>query len=116
MRFFINKPLNLRNSSRTAVTGGACCFINVHKFHLIIRVDSNSTRKYILKALANIQKAKPYSEIERSQMGDDLFKSNTSSEKVNRDRLIATLSQIALDKYFKEHPDDSIENYINEAD
>ena len=76
-------------------------------------MDSNSTRKYILKALANIQKAKPYSEIERSQMGDDLFNSN---KKVNRDRLIATLSQIALDKYFKEHPDDSIENYINEAD
>ena len=45
-------------------------------------------------------------------MGDDLFKSNTSSEKVNRDRLIATLSQIALDNYFKEHPDDSIETIL----
>ena len=76
---------------------------------------SDSIRKFILNAIADIKKAEPYSLEERNQLDGGIFSISDDAVPFDRDRWLATLSQSALDKYFSKHPEDSIENYINET-
>ncbi len=71
----------------------------------------NFTRKQILKAIERAQSAEPYSPEIWNNLTSDIF---DSKNQLDQKRVTATMAKITLDKYFKSHPEDSIENYIED--
>lgn len=72
-------------------------------------MESNSTRKFILKAIERAKSAEPYPPEIWNNRSSDIF---DDKNKLDQKRVTATMAKITLDKYFKSHPEDSIENYI----
>lgn len=73
---------------------------------------SDSTRKYIMKAIERARAAEPYPREVLQSRHDDIF--CRTGEPLDERRVTATWARIALEKYFREHPEDSIENYTDE--
>ena len=83
----------------------------------------NSDSKYIKKAIERMQKAEPYSKSELesifNSMPDDIFSCLMGemddlpecTVEYDDDRFNATMAKHAVDKYFAEHPQESIEDY-----
>lgn len=76
-------------------------------------MESSSIRKYIIKAIERSKIAEPYSMDFFNSLPDDIFSVSDDNIQLDQHRVVATLAKIALDKYFKEHPEDTIENYID---
>lgn len=72
-------------------------------------MESNSTRKFILKTIERANSAEPYPPEILDNRPSDIFNNN---ESLDQKRVTATMAKITLEKYFKSHPEDSIENYI----
>ncbi len=75
-------------------------------------MESNSTRKYIKKVIERAKSAEPYPLEVLHNRHSDIF---AEEEALDQKRLTATIAQITLNKYFSQHPEDSIENYIDET-
>ena len=75
---------------------------------------SDSIRTFILKAIERSKIAEPYPDGFLEKQPDDMFPVAGDSGPLDQRRVTATMAKKVLDKYFAEHPDDSIENYINE--
>lgn len=73
-------------------------------------MESSSTQKYILKAIERSKIAEPYPLEIWNNRSSDIF--DNHSNQLDQKRVTATMAKITLDKYFKSHPEDSIENYI----
>lgn len=81
-------------------------------------MESNSISQKIKRMIKRSQSAEHYTKDElrvlnyHSDIADNLLKESKAIEK-DEQRINATLAQIALDRYFKQHPEDSIENYLD---
>lgn len=71
---------------------------------------SDSIRKYIKKAIERASVAEPYPPEIWENRYSDIF---NNGEIYDQKRVTATMAKITLDKYFMNHPDDSIENYLD---
>lgn len=78
---------------------------------------SNSNRERIKRGIKRMQKAEPYSKSEfeaiLNSMPDEIFSVCECTVEYDRDRFDATMAKHALDRYFAEHPEESIEDYIS---
>ncbi|MDE6088581.1 MAG: hypothetical protein K2G25_09370 [Oscillospiraceae bacterium] len=74
---------------------------------------SDSTQKIIRKAIERSKIAEPYSKDVWDNLPDEIFTISGNYEPLDQRRVTATLAKITLDKYFKQHPEDSIDNYMN---
>lgn len=76
---------------------------------------SDSTRKFIRKAIERAKSAEPYPIEFLNSLPDDISLVDGDEAQVDQRRVTATMAKITLDKYFAQHPEDSIENYIAET-
>ena len=74
---------------------------------------SDSTQKIIRKAIERSKIAEPYSKDVWDNLPDETFTISGNYEPLDQRRVTATLAKITLDKYFKQHPEDSIDNYMD---
>lgn len=81
-------------------------------------MESSFISQKIKKMIKRSKSAKHYTKDEmevlnyHSDIADNLLKKEKTIER-DEQRINATLAQIALDRYFKQHPEDSIENYFD---
>lgn len=76
---------------------------------------SSSIPKYIMKAIERSKLAEPYPDGFLEKYPDDIFPVGENIEPLDQKRVTATMAKITLDKYFKAHPEDSIDNYTSET-
>ena len=88
-------------------------------------IMSNSNRERIKRGIKRMQKAEPYSKSEfeaiLNSMPDEIFpylmgemdNLPECTVEYDDDRFSATMAKHALDRYFAEHPQESIEDYIS---
>ena len=74
---------------------------------------SDSTQKIIRKAIERSKITEPYSKDVWDNLPDETFTISGNYEPLDQRRVTATLAKITLDKYFKQHPEDSIDNYMD---
>ena len=74
---------------------------------------SDSTSKIIRKAMERSKIAEPYPKEIWDNLPDEIFTISGNDEPLDQRRVTATLAQITLDQYFKQHPEDSIDHYID---
>ena len=74
---------------------------------------SDSTQKLIRKVIERSKIAEPYPKDIWDNLPDEIFTISGNENPLDQRRVTATLAKITLDKYFKQHPEDSIDNYMN---
>lgn len=73
-------------------------------------MESSSTRAFIKRAIERSKIAEPYPIEVIENRHSDIF---SNDEPLDERRVTATMALITLDKYFSQHPEDSIENYTD---
>ncbi|MDE6730273.1 MAG: hypothetical protein K2J71_05810 [Oscillospiraceae bacterium] len=74
---------------------------------------SDSTQKFIRKVIERSKIAEPYPKEILDNAPDEIFTISSNENPLDQRRVTATLAKITLDKYFKQYPEESIDNYMN---